>query len=321
MSDPTTIPPFPTSTLPTATIHTIDFDLLSRDDPEQSALVHSAATGYGFFYLTNHHVDHEFMFSLAQKVFDLPLPEKMKYDMGSTGHYYGYKRSGGFVVDDKGTPDHSEFYNISKDEVLGINNDNTTTTTKSTPHPAVVTDDFPQLAQYIRSCHAIVSVVVRTLGRSLGLPPDLLPSLHRIDRPSCCQARVTHAPPIPSSTVALGEHSDFGSVTVLFNRLGGLQVLNPDYHESTDPNREPEWKYVIPRPECAIINLGDALVKLCGNRLYSAVHRVLGPPGEQAQRQRHSVVYFARPNSDVLPARPVRRPRGHGEDGRGRGWG
>jgi isopenicillin N synthase-like dioxygenase len=78
---------------------------------------------------------------------------------------------------------------------------------------------------------------------------------------------------------------------VLFNQLGGLQVLAPQSRT---------WQYVRPRPECAIINLGDAFVKLCGNRLYSAVHRVMGPPGEQAQSDRHSVVYFSRPNSDVL---------------------
>lgn len=56
-----------------------------------------------------------------------------------------------------------------------------------------------------------------------------------------------------------------------------------------------------PRPECAIIDLGDAFVKLCGNHLYSAVHRVMSPPGEQAHSDRHLVLKFARPNSDVMP--------------------
>lgn len=87
-----------------------------------------------------------------------------------------------------------------------------------------------------------------------------------------------------------GEHTDFGSITVLFNQLGGLQVLNPDSQE---------WKYVKPEPGCAIINLGDAIVKLVGGQLYSGVHRVVGPPGEQANSPRHSVVYFSRPNGDV----------------------
>lgn len=95
---------------------------------------------------------------------------------------------------------------------------------------------------------------------------------------------------------------------MLFNQLGGLQVINP---------QSQKWKYVQPQPGSAIINLGDALVKLVGDRLYSGVHRVVGmssltlaiysgnqltsagPPGDQAHSPRHSVVYFARPNGHI----------------------
>lgn len=66
--------------------------------------------------------------------------------------------------------------------------------------------------------------------------------------------------------------------------------MNPNSHD---------WKYVKPQPGCAVINLGDAIVKLVGDRLYSGVHRVVGPPGEQAKYPRHSVVYFSRPDGDV----------------------
>lgn len=284
MPSPTSIPPFPDN-VPLAQISTVDMDLLEAGDAEQARLVHEAATGYGFFYLTNHHVDKDFMFDLASQVFSLPLEEKMKYDMGTTGHYYGYKRSGSMYVDEKGTPDHSEFYNISKDEVLGIGD------AKPTPHPQVVRDRHDELETYMRACHRVVTTLVRTLGKELGLDPELLPSLHRVDRPSCCQARVTHAPPVASDVITLGSHSDFGSCTVLFNQLGGLQVLAPGSQE---------WVYVKPRPDCAVINLGDAFVKMVDGKLYSAVHRVVGPPGEQARSERHSAVYFSRPNSDVL---------------------
>jgi isopenicillin N synthase-like dioxygenase len=126
----------------------------------------------------------------------------------------------------------------------------------------------------------------------------LLSSNVNTDSKSVCQARVTHAPPV-------GEHTDFGSVTVLFNQLGGLQALEPNSRE---------WKYVPPQPGCAIINLGDAFVKLCGNKLYSAVHRVMGPPGQQAQSNRHSAVYFARPNSDVLLRSLFEDPKEAGEE-------
>lgn len=203
------IPPFP-SGLPTATINTIDFDALAAGSATQSRLVYEAATGYGFFYLTNHHIDHAFMFSLASEVFSLPQDEKNKYDMGTTGHYFGYKRSGAMIVDDKGTPDQSEFYNISKDEVLGIGK----LGAHPSPHPDVVLARKKELAVFMRRCHEVVAVLVRALGTELGLDPDLLPSLHRVDRPSVCQARVTHAPPVSEETICLGEHTDFGSVTV-----------------------------------------------------------------------------------------------------------
>ena len=184
------------------------------------------------------------------------------------------------------------------------------------------------------ACHEVIIVILRVLGEQLGLAPEVLPDLHKIDRTGGDQARVTFAPPVSADTITLGEHTgtivtpplgsqlhtnrrqcciDFGSVTVLFNQLGGLQVINPESYE---------WKYVKPEPGCmssslltlyfyqgitnhttfmtgAIINLGDALVKLVGNRLYSGVHRVVGPPGAQAQSPRHSVVYFSRPNGDV----------------------
>lgn len=283
MPSQNSIPPFPD--VPTAHLTTIDMDALAAGDASQAHALHSAATGYGFFYLTNHHVDSRFMFDLANSVFNLPLSEKMKHDMGTTGHYYGYKRSGSMYVDEKGTPDHSEFYNISKDEVLGVGD------VTRTPHPQVVWDRREELETYMRACHRVVETLVRALGKELGLDPELLPGLHQVDRPSCCQARVTHAPPVDEDVIALGEHTDFGSVTVLFNQLGGLQVLAPGSQE---------WVYVKPRPECAVINLGDAFVKMVDGRLKSAVHRVVGPPGVQARSERHSAVYFSRPNSDVL---------------------
>jgi isopenicillin N synthase-like dioxygenase len=172
------IPPFPTN-VPVAHIHTVDFDALASGDKQQADLVYRAATGYGFFYLKNHHVDYDFMFDLANRVFSLPLEEKMKYDMGTTGHYFGYKRSGAMYVDEKGTPDHSEFYNISKDEVLGIGK----LGESPSPHPGVVTERKAEIETYMRACHRVVSVLVSSLGESLGLDPTLLPSLHLVDRP------------------------------------------------------------------------------------------------------------------------------------------
>lgn len=122
-------------------------------------------------------------------------------------------------------------------------------------HPETITKRRTELENFMTSCHEVTLVILRVLGKQLSLESDLLPNLHKIDRPSGDQARITFAPPVKPDVITLGEHSgktcpffwcthtktykDFGSVTVLFNQLGGLQVIDP---------MSSEWKYVRPQP-------------------------------------------------------------------------
>jgi isopenicillin N synthase-like dioxygenase len=89
-------------------------------------------------------------------------------------------------------------------------------------------------------------------------------------------------------------HTDFGSITVLFNWLGGLQI------KSKSPHNLGEWEYVRPLPGHAICNLGDAMVKFTSGELKSAKHRVVPAPGGQGEVDRYSVVYFMRPADETV---------------------
>ena len=112
--------------------------------------------------------------------------------------------------------------------------------------------------------------------------------------------RLVKASPQPPSDrkITLGKHTDFGSITILFNRLGGLQILPPP---SLVPDKqEPQWTYVRPLSGHCIVNLGDAMVKFTNGLLRSNIHRVISPPGEQAKETRYSLVYFSRPEDDVI---------------------
>lgn len=60
------------------------------------------------------------------------------------------------------------------------------------------------------------------------------------------------------------------------------------------------WCYVRPLPGHCIVSLGDALVKFSSNKLRSNIHRVVAPPGRQGEVTRYSLVYFCRPEDDVL---------------------
>ena len=45
-------------------------------------------------------------------MFDLPVQEKVKYDLKNQGSYFGYKGYGQGVIDAEGTKDRNEFYNV-----------------------------------------------------------------------------------------------------------------------------------------------------------------------------------------------------------------
>jgi isopenicillin N synthase-like dioxygenase len=72
-----------------------------------------------------------------------------------------------------------------------------------------------------------------------------------------------------SNIIGFPSHTDFGSVIVLFNWAGGLQI------QSHDPEKQREWAYVKPLPGHAIINLRDAMVKFSNGRLQSGKHLIL----------------------------------------------
>lgn len=165
---------------------------------------------------------------------------------------------------------------------------------KRLPAPDVLSSQRPLMKGFMQFAHEIVYVVLRLLNEHLKLPPRTLENLHRLEGISGDQIRFLRAPPQPADDrrTALGEHTDFGSVTVLFNRLGGLQVL--------PPGENAEWCYVKPLPGHAIINLGDAMVKFTNGLLRSNIHRVGPAPGQQAESTKYSLVYFNRPEDDVI---------------------
>ena len=232
--------------------------------------------------------DAEKLFKLGEKVYELPVAEKQKYDFKDQGSYFGYKGLGAGVVDAQGTRDRNEFYNVSKDDLLGIS--------ERLPAPDVLQDEENRalLRRYMLRSHAIISLLLSVLNGKLGLPDGTLEDCHKLKAVSGDQVRWVRSPPQPPSDRgrALGEHTDFGSMTVLFNRLGGLQIL--------PPGEGAEWCYVKPLKGHCVCNLGDAMVKFTRGVLRSNLHRVVNPPGEQAGETRMSLVYFARPEDDVV---------------------
>ncbi|KAL0954197.1 hypothetical protein HGRIS_005325 [Hohenbuehelia grisea] len=303
MSRSTEHPPFPDD-IPTHPLIVVDYARIVAGDEAEVDKLWDAATNLGFWYLKNHGVEVEAngMFDMGEATMALPLEEKMKYEQGDDGNSFGYKARGAIATGASGARDIIEFINIGADDAHAYPD------VVHRTYPPVVQNDFMgRVAQpFVRKSTEVNNVLLRAFERRLGLPDGALAKRHDVRENSGSEARVTYvkasargegntqdAPTQEKEkeTLAIGAHTDFGSLSFLHNRLGGLQVLPP----GTD-----QWFYVRPIPGHAICNLGDAMAIFSGGILRSNIHRVLPPPGAQRNFDRWSLVFFTRPGDSVV---------------------
>ncbi|EKM48658.1 uncharacterized protein PHACADRAFT_214711 [Phanerochaete carnosa HHB-10118-sp] len=282
-----TIPvPFP-GDVPTHPLLVIDFTLVQAGYPEELDRLWKAATELGFWYLKNHSLDDEVakMFHVCAEALDLPLEEKMKFEQGDSGDSFGYKARGTIATDKTGTRDNVEFLNISQDDALSWPR-----VTHRT-YPSIVNEHMEDtFVPFVRKSVDVNNTFLSFFEQRLGLPQGEFSRLHDPRRVNGGEARCIRTPP-KQETTGVGAHTDFGSLAIVHNRLGGLQVMPP----GTD-----QWLYIKPVPGYAVCNIGDTLAIFSAGILRSNVHRVMPPPGEQSQFPRYSITFFTRPDYEVV---------------------
>src|SRR2546423_5470013 len=135
---------------------------------------------------------------------------------------------------------------------------------------------------------------------------DWFSSRHR--KPSACVLRLLYYPALPSDIpledgvdIRAGAHSDYASITLLFQRHSkpGLEILMP---EST-------WAPVPVIPEGygpsttfppILVNIADLLSYWTNGYLKSTVHRVTFPKdARRGGEERYSIAYFCHPSDDT----------------------
>jgi len=84
-------------------------------------------------------------------------------------------------------------------------------------------------------------------------------------------------------------HTDSGSVTLLFQRQAGLEVLSPSGH----------WVKAPCIKDSILVNLGDALSFWSGAKLKATLHRV-SFEGLPHDRERQSMAYFGMANPETV---------------------
>lgn len=134
-------------------------------------------------------------------------------------------------MDAAGNPDPVEGVDIAKDDALSYPN------VSRREYPGVVNDLMqPIIAPFVEKCLGITNTMVDIFNDKLELPKGALASVHRRNDFSASETRTIKAPAnLTPGKLAVGGHTDFGTLSLLVNNLGGLQVLPPG---------TTEWCYV-----------------------------------------------------------------------------
>jgi isopenicillin N synthase-like dioxygenase len=172
------------------------------------------------------------------------------------------------------------------------------------PLPDYADNVWPQVAgfeggvsAYFDEAARVARTLTRVFADALGLEPDFF---DRMTTHSLDVMRMNNYALPPGTTVDLdgdltgmGEHTDFGIVTVLWaDQVRGLQVLGTDGG----------WHDVQPDDGALLVNLGDAMARLTNERWMSTLHRVKPPVIDGTIERRRSAAFFHDGDVDAVIA-------------------
>lgn len=299
-------------------VTTVDISTINQATADELL---AAASRDGFLFVegsgfTQKEVDA--MFNMSKGFFSLPLEEKNKFPIGAENR--GYNAINVETLDPatqkKGDP--KEGFNFGK----YIN--------EKPIQPMPEFFQKPENADVISNMQTklydLSQRILRLLAMGLKIDDsaggaDWFSDRHRRDYPSGSIFRLLYYPgqkkADPEDEIRAGAHTDYGSLTLLFQREGeeGLEILSP-----VSKKWEPV-PYVGPKePGMAppvVVNIGDLLSYWTAGILKSTVHRVKFPAKLQAEgTDRYSCVFFCHPEEEVK-LEPVPSARVASVTGRG----
>lgn len=155
----------------------------------------------------------------------------------------------------------------------------------------------PRVEAYYAHAGRVARTLMRVFAQALDLAEDFFDQLtdHSVD---VLRMNNYALPPgtdvrLDGELTGMGEHTDFGLVTVLWaDRVPGLQVLD----------RDGRWHDVAPIDGALLVNLGDLTARLTNDRWLSTLHRVKPPVVDGTIQRRRSVAFFHDGNIDATIA-------------------
>ena len=242
--------------------------------------LHEALQETGFMYVVGHRLDASLVaraFRSARRFFARPLAEKLAVAYTDSSANFGFQGIEGERLDPASAPDLKEAFTMRN--VLAAQPEST-----RWPDDEFRTDALALFAAGLSTAHTLLAL----LAESLRLPSGYFMPLHRGENVTL---RFLHYPanlPSRSNTqLGAGEHTDYGSITLLFQQdVGGLEVRD----------RAGQWHFAPPLQDAIVINTGDLMERWTNGHFRSTVHRVQPIAGD---RDRYSIALFVDPDSAV----------------------
>jgi isopenicillin N synthase-like dioxygenase len=269
------------------------------------AISHAFQTS-GFLYLQNHGIPPDIISTVFEKsaeFFRRPQHEKDALSWTTAESNRGYVMPGREKVTQSSDPDEIAKLRASNPdlkETMEIGRDGVPGQQNQWPDKFDAQgEEFTKTMRvFFDMCKDLHIEVMRAIALGMGLDVHFFDSF--TDRGDNT-LRLLHYPPVPKSVfrnnpgqVRAGEHSDYGSITLLFqDNVGGLEVQSP----------KGTFVRATPIENTIVVNAGDLLSRWSNDEIKSTKHRVVQPPakpGEESETYpaRYSVAYFCNPNFD-----------------------
>lgn len=264
-------------------IPTIDFSQYDESNPgAMSALadeVYDALTQSGFMKIKHLGVEAQEItraFELSQWFFTQSEAIKADSAYTSAAENFGYQGLGVEYLDPSSPADLKQTFtmrNVMRHDPAD---------------PRWPSTEFREgVTHFFHSCLQAAYRIQRIFSIALDQERDFFVQYHRGENVTL---RFLYYPPrgatnVEQGQLGAGEHTDYGMITLLFQRdVGGLEVQDADG----------VWHAVSPENDAIVINTGDLMERWTNGKFRSTPHRV--QPGS-ADRERFSIAMFVDPDS------------------------
>jgi isopenicillin N synthase-like dioxygenase len=265
------------------------------DRHDVAAKIGRACRDVGFFYVVGHRVDEALQQRLeevSRRFFAQDLKAKLEIGMARGGKAWrGYFPVGGELT--SGKPDLKEGIYFGAE----LGEDHPLVKSGTPLHgPNLFPENLPQFKKivldYMAAMTGVGQAVMAGISLSLGLDESYFAD--RYTSEPLTLFRIFNYPPASpgaESPFGVGEHTDYGLLTILRQDLsGGLQI-----------KIKSDWMAAPPIPNAFVCNIGDMLDRLTGGLYLSTPHRVQNLAGEN----RLSFPFFFDPNFNAV-VKPIR---------------